>query len=172
MQAPERRDWQWARRMFIHILHLSKTGMLGLDFFSAIMMPWAACENSKAKTNSIWTSAWIKDFKNVVRLPSSCKNLNVIDITTVSSFLWVSNIHISSFSLLKHHLGAFLKVILPWLLADELAVTTTSKRMKWPQNKIFKWRGIWFPFQVPFYLLREGSDVPAKMSVKAKAVSH
>lgn len=82
------------------------------------MMPCAACENSKAKTNSVWGSAWI----NVGRLPSSCRNLNATDIATVFSFLWVSNIHISSFPLLKHHLWAFFKVILPWCLADELAM--------------------------------------------------
>lgn len=32
MQALNMRDWRWARRMFILILDLSKTGTLGLDF--------------------------------------------------------------------------------------------------------------------------------------------
>lgn len=103
--------------------------------FRVIMMPWATCENIKAKTNSIWRSVWIKDLENVGRLPSSYKNLNVTDIATVSSFLWVSNIHICSFSLLKHHLWAFFKVTLPWHLADELAMLLPLLR-EWSGHKI------------------------------------
>lgn len=89
-------------------------------YCGVFMMLQAACENSKAETNSVSRSAWIKGLRNVGRLPSSCKNLSVTDIATIS-FLRVSNVDITSFSPLKHHLWTFFTVILRWLLSDELA---------------------------------------------------
>lgn len=125
-------------------------------FCGVLVMPWAVYESSKAETKVA-----------IFMQETECYRHKIATI----SFFRVSNIDISSFSPLKHHLWAFFKVILPWLVTDELArLLLLLRERNGYKIKFSHEEGL--VFQVLLYFLRGGSDVPAKMYVKAKAVSH